>query len=366
MAIIWTTPSGSLGTIDERVSYSKTLLATNATSFSLLAGSMPSGLYVASGGEIKGTPSEVANDTTSKFVVRATDGTTSADRTFKLTVRGPDAPAFSTPAGTVLSVTDGEYIDTTIVATDIDNNIIKYYQADGVLPPGVSFNQRNGKLTGIVSPLQVASDTRQTGWDMNPFDQLTDLWDDIYRSKSVSRYYPFKVRVTDGETEDARQFDIYVASADEYRADTTDTTADGLYGPNSSITVTADRSSNRKPVFTTPSGLLGTFTHENYHIVKLDITDPDADLLAQNVNTISFTLSSGTLPAGMTLDSSTGEIYGTLDTQIANETTYEFSVKAQRTTEGSRSVSTTRAFSIKVQNDRANAVSWTTPVELVI
>jgi len=66
------------------------------------------------------------------------------------------------------------------------------------------------------------------------------------------------------------------------------------------------------------------------------------------------------------LDSSTGEIYGTLDTQIANETTYEFSVKAQRTTEGSRSVSTTRAFSIKVQNDRANAVSWTTPVELVI
>ena len=68
----------------------------------------------------------------------------------------------------------------------------------------------------------------------------------------------------------------------------------------------------------------------------------------------------------MSLDSSTGEIYGTLTTQITNETTYQFTIKVERITVGSLSVSASRTFSITVQNDRANAVSWNTPVELTI
>ena len=133
MAIIWTTPSGSLGTIDERVSYSKTLLATNATSFSLLAGSMPSGLYVSSGGEIKGTPSEVAQDTKSTFVIRASDGTTSADRTFSLTVEGPDAPSFTTPAGTILHTGDWKIDQNPLIGEKINENKLKEIGKKGIL-----------------------------------------------------------------------------------------------------------------------------------------------------------------------------------------------------------------------------------------
>ena len=62
MAIIWTTTAGSLGTIEERVAYTKTLTATGATSFSVLAGSLPSGLYLTTTGVLKGTPSEVAQN----------------------------------------------------------------------------------------------------------------------------------------------------------------------------------------------------------------------------------------------------------------------------------------------------------------
>ena len=366
MAIVWTTTAGSLGTIEERVAYTKTLTATGATSFSVLAGSLPSGLYLTSLGVLKGTPSEVAQNTESKFVIRATDGSNSADRTFNITVQGPDAPTFTTPAGTILNLTDGEFIDTTIVATDSDDDIIKYYQAGGELPPGVSFNQKTGRISGIVTPQQDLSDTRVTGWDMNPFDQSATQWDDIYRSRSVSRYYRFKVRVTDGTTETERQFDIYVSTADEYRSDTTRTTADGKHAPNSSITITADSSSNRAPVFVTPTGSIGVFTHENYHIAKIEVTDPDGDLLQQNVNTLTYTLVTGSLPPGMSLDQSNGEIFGTISTQIDDEITYTFTVKVTRETLGSLNVSASREFNITIRNDRASQISWSTPAELTI
>ena len=366
MAIVWTTTAGSLGTIEERVAYTRTLTATGATAFTVHAGALPSGLYVTADGVLKGTPSEVAQNTKSTFVIRATDGTTGADRTFSLTVEGPDAPSFTTPAGTILTLTDGEFIDTTIVATDSDDNIIKFYQSGGDLPPGVTFNQKSGRISGIVTPEQDFADTRVTGWDMNPFDAPATQWDDIYRSRSISRYYQFTLRVTDGATEAERQFDIYVATADEYRADTINTTADGKYSLNSSISVTADRSSNRPPVFVTPEGSIGTFTHENYHIAKVEVTDPDADLLQQNVNTLTYSLVLGSLPPGMTLDQNNGEIFGTINTQIANEKTYTFTIKCQRTTVGSLSVSAQREFTITIQNDRAGEISWTTPVELTV
>ena len=128
MAIVWTTTAGSLGTIEERVAYTRTLTATGATAFTVHAGSLPSGLYITSNGVLKGTPSEVAQNTKSTFVIRATDGIASADRTFNLTVQGPDAPSFTTPAGTILSLTDGEFIDTTIVATDSDDDIMPKFQ----------------------------------------------------------------------------------------------------------------------------------------------------------------------------------------------------------------------------------------------
>ena len=366
MAIIWQTSAGSLGTIEERTAFTSTLSATNATSFSLHAGTLPTGLHVTTAGILKGTPSEVSYDTTNKFVIRATDGTNNSDRTFTITVQGPDAPAYTTPAGTILTLNDGEYVDTSIVATDIDNNIIKYYQVGGNLPKGVEFNTQTGKLTGIAMPEQVLSDTRVVGWDMNPFDIPTTAWDELYRSQSKSRYYDFTVRVTDGETSTDRNFDIYVASADEYRCDSTDITADGLYGPKTTIYVTTDASSNRKPVFITPAGSIGTFTHENYHIGKIEATDPDSKLLQESLNEITYSLVSGTLPSGMTLDSQTGEVFGSISTQVDSEKTYTFNVKATRITEGDFDVSASRTFTITVQNDRASQISWATPTELVI
>jgi len=68
----------------------------------------------------------------------------------------------------------------------------------------------------------------------------------------------------------------------------------------------------------------------------------------------------------MELDPSNGEIFGTIGSQIDDEKTYTFTIKCQRVTEGSLSVSAQREFNITIRNDRAGAISWATPVELTV
>jgi len=90
-AVSWSTSAGSLGTFDEGVAISTiTLSATSnsAITYAIQSGSLPTGLSLnTSNGEITGTPSSVAADTTSTFTVRATDAESQfADREFNITV----------------------------------------------------------------------------------------------------------------------------------------------------------------------------------------------------------------------------------------------------------------------------------------
>ena len=90
-AVSWSTSAGSLGTFDEGVAISTiTLSATSNSSitYAIQSGSLPTGLSLnTSNGEITGTPSAVAADTTSTFTVRATDVESQyADREFTITV----------------------------------------------------------------------------------------------------------------------------------------------------------------------------------------------------------------------------------------------------------------------------------------
>ena len=90
---------------------------------------------------------------------------------------------------------------------------------------------------------------------------------------------------------------------------------------------------NASPVWTTSSGSLGTFYEQVS--VSLSATATDVD------STITYALASGSsLPSGVTLNSSTGAITGTLP-DIASNTTYTFTVNAS---DGVNTIP--RAFSI--------------------
>ena len=139
----WVTDVGDLGTIQETEFYSLQLTGrdpeqgSNNTglTFTLIAGKLPGGVALAYTGLIdgiptqrsllKGVPYEVSENITSTFVVRITDAQSLlADRTFSLTVAGPDAPIWSTAAGKLADVHDGQEITTTLAATDTDLHAI--------------------------------------------------------------------------------------------------------------------------------------------------------------------------------------------------------------------------------------------------
>ena len=132
--VSWSTSAGSLGVINEGSVYSKQLesnsLDSTSLTYSRIAGTLPPGIELTSTGLLQGTPSEVATRSLYTFVVRASDGTNIADRTFSLQIQGADAPVFTTASGQLdLSdstrvgnkwVLDGSYIEYQIQATDTD------------------------------------------------------------------------------------------------------------------------------------------------------------------------------------------------------------------------------------------------------
>ena len=92
------------------------------------------------------------------------------------------------------------------------------------------------------------------------------------------------------------------------------------------------------PVFNTASGSLGTITdisRSSYTLSSAAATDPDGD-------TITYSITSGALPAGLSLNSSTGEITGTASV-VGSNTTSTFTVSAATSTQ-----TATRSFSITV------------------
>ena len=362
---VWTTTAGKIATIDEQASFSLQLEAntsdSTAITYSMIAGSLPAGMQVTTDGLLTGTPAEVAKRTLYTFVVRATAGTAITDRTFSLDVQGADAPTFTTVAGQLnkplstvyttdssstcdstlstadttgnVTVLDGSYIEYDIVATDSDTaagqNLV-YEIVQGSLPPGVTMTT-GGKISGVVGLTIDESYGPQGGYDFDPFPDYSalnpddggvptlprNIYDRTVISKSRSVNYDFIVRVTDGVSSVDRNFNIFVYSADYWVVSNSNVTIDQtLVGTNH---ITMDLHTGRPPVFKTGSDL-GTFRHDNALVVKIDVEDFDP--LQSN---LEYSIQSGSLPAGVSIDINSGELYGQLARQSAVEITYTHS-----------------------------------------
>ena len=360
---IWTTPAGTLAEIDEGVSYNKQLVATDADgdplTYSIIAGSLPSGLSLSSSGLITGAPSEVSIRSEHEFVTRVTDGTSSVDRTFKLFVQGSDAPIWTTPAGSLGTVADGQFFSFQLEATDTDNDIRSYTVVSGNLPDDVVLNSTTGLLSGVIQPIPIESfDSTQIGWDAVAFDSL-QYFDQIIRLGSVDTNYEFVVRVSDGINKVNRAFSIFVKGTSTVKADTEETTAD-------TTTITADASDIRGIIFVQPAGLLATIKHQNYNIIKIDTIDPDEALGLAGLTTTTFSLESGTLPTGMSLDPSTGELYGVVPSFVSSETTFTFTIRVTKSVPGYEDSIAERQYSVVVQGAGYGQITWDTTVEEIV
>jgi hypothetical protein len=105
-----------------------------------------------------------------------------------------------------------------------------------------------------------------------------------------------------------------------------------------SATLESCLSVDAQPVFDTASGTLGTISdssRSSYTLASAAATDPDGD-------TITYSITSGSLPPGLSISSSTGAITGTASA-VGSNTTSTFTVSAATSFQ-----TATRSFSITV------------------
>jgi hypothetical protein len=243
----WST-AATLPAFTKNTSYTQQLIASDpdltAVTFSFVNGSLPAGLtYAANTSTISGTPT---GSTAASFTIRATEVSGRyTDRTFVL----PNAyPVFTTGA-TLSSYSKNVSYSTTIVATD-DSGVAPSLSVVGTMPNGLSFNA----LTGAVSGTPTTS-TTQT----------------------------FTIRATDAN------------------GSTTDNT----------FTIP-----NNGPSWVTAAGALPIFSKNVAYSTTVSATDD---------GTITYSIVSGSLPAGVSLNSSTGVISGTPTSGLSRS----FTIRAQ-------------------------------------
>jgi len=155
---VWITTAGLLGNYPALFSMSYQLeaepvLPATSLTYTLLSGSLPSGLTIDSTGLITGTPSLVTELTSTSFGIRATDDLGNIrDRTFTIQVSGSAIPVFTTPEGLVKSVLDSVWTDFPITFSNPDSsNPVIVQLKEGELPPGLEIDVL-GVIRGYAKP----------------------------------------------------------------------------------------------------------------------------------------------------------------------------------------------------------------------
>lgn len=369
---VWVTPAGDLGTVAENLFFQRPIEAVDPDggilTYSLIAGRLPEGVQVTSTGliegvpqayvSLRGTPTEVSENVTSTFAIRATspDGLSINDRTFSLTVTGQDAPTFTTPAGSLGTFYDCDNVNITIGFTDSDPNDTVTIEVDnGELPPGLTINATTGLISGHISPVSNLPDSATSGFDASAFD----LYPFDFSQRSINKNYEFTLRISDGKDQNLRTFSMFIVSRDSLTADTTDFTAD-------SEVLTADLSPLSTPYITNypaaivgppavAAGTIGTFRHDNFFAYQIKGFDCDNDPIEFSI----VTGDSSDLPPGITFNTLTGWLSGYFPDQGATEQTFNFSIiiaKANRPEVQSEPYD----YNITVIGNIENAVTWLT------
>lgn len=375
----WITPAGSLGTIPEGIFYKIILRAladeNEDVFFRVIAGELPTGVQVTETGSLEGTPknlvnvqgvpTEVNEDITSKFTIRAytvksVDGQSVVDRindrTFTITVTGQDAPQFITPAGNIGTFFDSTEVSVPLRFTDDDfGDSVSIRVVSGELPPGLILDSRTGIISGIIRPIVGPPGTALAGYDMSEYDQFPFE----FSTRASSKNFQFSVEISDGKDSNIRTFEIFVYARDAVSADDLDITSDNIF-------ITADVSPERVPLLLTKPGSLGRVRSDNFWSFKFDSVDFDGDPVAYEITlganigfdplfidngsgerdpaTDLFNNSPGSfsfdnegfdrgnfsLPPGLQLDGNTGWLYGYIPNQGTTETTYRFAIRVKK------------------------------------
>jgi hypothetical protein len=388
MAITWTTPQGLLTTASVNVFTSITVSASNANSYKVISGQLPVGLSFSSTGTISGIPNVVEETTHNKFVIRASNTSTIADRTFFIDV-GAVNTNFWTSQGGYLPVgyhgddyiLNHKYVDYSIALLTTSTSALKFYMNDlNLLPPGLTLTEE-GRLYGVVKDKFVATTSTMLGYP---------------------HLYQFDVVATDGIVKSTSGiFKILVVSPDMLRADS------GLFGfttssfinLNSNTSVIQDIASLgyvEAPQFVNSSDL-GIVRANNNEFIPVTAYDASpfqgpitysiqegrpeiattTTYYTKYINNFPVNFYTSTtytnyipdpawsLPTGLQIDSTTGYIYGHIPYQPEYSKQYNLNVFATKTDIYSGNKSTgTNIFNLIVEGNVSSYIEWVSDSDL--
>lgn len=358
---IWLTPQGDLGIIPEQEYYEFFFDAYNPAggnlTYSVISGSLPSGLEIRPNGTMLGIPVgrvagvtlAVPKVTTSTFTIRIKNNQNFvADRTFSITVAGI-LPQTFTPTSANL----GTYLDGTYVYIDINtiepNRFLQstFSIIEGELPPGLSFNETTGIIKGYITPVISSQSAENTGFDNSAFDILGFDFTGV----SISKNYQFTIKADNTITIETQTYEIDVIAIGSLSADSTNYTADDV-----SI-ITADiLGPKHNPVILNDEGLIATVRQNTNVQILIEALDYEADAL-------TYEIVSGSLPNNLSIDDTTGYIFGQIPFGQLGSTTYEFTVQVKKTNLPYY-ISDPKTFTLKVLGQISDIVDWQTPSDL--
>lgn len=358
---IWLTPQGDLGIIPEQEYYEFFFDAYNPAGgnlvYTLISGSLPSGLEIRPNGTMIGIPVgrvagvtlAVPKVTTSTFTIRIKNNQNFiADRTFSITVAGI-LPQTFTPSSASL----GTYLDGTYVYVDINtiepNRFLQstFSIIEGELPPGLTFNETTGIIKGYITPVISSQSAENTGFDNSEFDILGFDFTGI----SISKNYQFTVKADNTITIETQTYEIDVIAIGSLSADSTNYTADDV------SVITADiLGPKHNPVILNEEGLIATVRQNTNVQILIQALDYESDAL-------TYEIVSGSLPNNLSIDSTTGYIFGQIPFGQLGASTYEFSVQVKKTALPYY-ISEPKTFTLKVLGQISDIVDWQTSSDL--
>lgn len=334
MPAIWNTKAGDLGIIPSESYFELQLdavdLSAGPVTYTLIAGDLPTGLTINSGGFISGNPlTDTANVqtelfTTKAFTIRCTTTDNKVnDRYFTLSVTNYNIPVIS-PNSTILgNYIAGDYANIQLTASDnLATANVVFTVANGSLPPGTELLS-NGALRGYITTI------------------------------SASELYNFGITASDGVNYDLESYSIFVYERETLTADTDSITAD-----NVTSILSADISSLYSPILLTEPGLIGNVKAQNNFALQLDAVD-------YNEDDLSYNITSGSLPPGLSLDTDSGWITGKVAQANLNYTDYTFTAQAYKTN-NIEFVSNTESYTLRLLGQIDDSVTWLTEANLGI
>ncbi len=315
-----TTMSLPAGTVN--ASYSAVLAVnSSAVTWSIASGSLPAGLTLSNSGTISGTPTAAG---TSTFTVKATSGSNSAEKELSITINTPTGITITTedvPNGTAGKTYTARLTSSASNAT--------WSVSSGSLPDGLTLSAR-GLISGIPSEPGTYSFTVRASSGSASAEKAFSLIIEGTAITIMTTRLPSGVVGTE-----------YSGALTSNPTDTVWSVSFGSLPPGLTLSslgiISGTPTFDGTSTFTVSAASGSSRTTKNLSITinALAVTtsslpsgavgDTYSRLLTSNGSNVTWSVSSGHFPEGLTLNSQTGLISGTLTTLG----TYNFTVQAR-------------------------------------